>query len=569
MSGLTGKWFRGLQAICALFMLVQLSSPARANHAPGSMHLIPCVLPAAPGMTAPALLDTPERFDCSGRQTRYGGGDFWVSMQDFAAQDSHGDPLVLITGSVWQDRVSLHVRYGDGVIVALPPVTSRQTSQHLQLGALIQYDIPPRATPVTAILAFVEGSANVRGVLLAPRLQPRSLTTASNLELSALYAGFIGLCLALLCYNLALWSALRHHFQLAYCGMVLAIMVYAISSSGALAWAFPEIDNNSRLQINYLSLSCACVGALAFMRRFFEAGAIPAWLARVLDVCAGLNVGAMLPLALFAPWQIALFDRLYTLSFITMFLGVVAIVISAWRRQSPFLGLFVLAWSAPVIGGLLRALHTLGLIGYSFWLDNSTILAMAAEALLSAIAIAYRIRLVSEERDRARISESIARAEADTDPLTGLLNRRAFLSAAINSVDRQRLLLIDIDHFKQVNDRIGHDGGDEVLRIFARVIRTTAGTEAVVARLGGEEFGLLVPADRARFIDPARLLGDIRASDLEFGMTVTASIGLAEGEIDCEDDWRALYRQADSALYRAKAEGRDRVCAIAPVAQAA
>jgi len=569
MSGDLGKWMRGLQAICALLMLVQWGSPARANHAPGSMHLIPCVLPAEPGMRPQTLLDSPERFDCSAHQTRHGAGDFWVSMQDFAAQDSHGDPLVLITGSVWQDRVSLHVRYGDGVIVALPPVTSRQTSRHLQLGALIQYDIPPRAAPVTAILALVEASANVRGVLLAPRLQPKSLTIANNLNLSALYAGFIGLCLALLCYNLALWSALRHHFQLAYCGMVLAIMVYAISSSGALAWAFPGIDNNSRLQINYLSLTCASVGALAFMRRFFEAGAIPPWLALVLDLCAGFNVAAMLPLVLLAPWQIALFDRLYTISFITMFLGVIAIVISAGRRKSPFLGLFILAWAAPVIGGLLRALHTLGLIGYSFWLDNSTILGMAAEALLSAIAIAYRIRLVSEERDRARVGESIARAEADTDPLTGLLNRRAFLTAAIDSVDRQRLLLIDIDHFKMVNDRIGHDGGDEVLRVFARLLRGAAGSEGVVARLGGEEFALLIPADRARLVDPGRLLGDIRAADLEFGMTVTASIGLAEGQIDCEDDWRAVYRQADSALYRAKTEGRDRFCAIASVAQAA
>src|SRR3546814_18642857 len=94
---------------------------------------------------------------------------------------------------------------------------------------------------------------------------------------------------------------------------------------------------------------------------------------------------------------------------------------------------------------------------------------MAIEAMLSSVAIAYRIRLLSRERDTAIRQEVAARALADTDPLTGLLNRRAFLSEAIGRAGAQTLLLADLDHFKPVNATIGQDAGEEVLCRSARV----------------------------------------------------------------------------------------------------
>src|SRR3546814_15577743 len=111
--------------------------------------------------------------------------------------------------------------------------------------------------------------------------------------------------------------------------------------------------------------------------------------------------------------------------------------------------------------------------------------------MLSSVAIAYRIRLLSRERDTAIRQEVAARALADTDPLTGLLNRRAFLREAIGRAGDQTLLLADLDHFKHVNDTIGHDGGDEVLCRFARVLRTSVPEGTLVARLGGQEFAII------------------------------------------------------------------------------
>ena len=217
----------------------------------------------------------------------------------------------------------------------------------------------------------------------------------------------------------------------------------------------------------------------------------------------------------------------------------------------------------------IRIANNLDLVPWSFWIDNSTILSMAAEALLSSLAIAYRIRLLSLERDEARAQEIAALLLADTDPLTGLLNRRAFLRQAIGREGEQTLLVIDIDHFKNVNDTIGHDGGDEVLRVVARTLRAAVPAGGLLARIGGEEFAIISSLDTiGEPVDEAEaILGRFRASRMPFDLSVTASIGVCRGPLARETDWKALYRGADQALFEAKAAGRDRARGKALVAR--
>ena len=183
------------------------------------------------------------------------------------------------------------------------------------------------------------------------------------------------------------------------------------------------------------------------------------------------------------------------------------------------------------------------------------------------VAIAYRIRLLCHERDVAIAGETIARRLADTDPLTGLLNRRAFLDRAIGRHGEQKLLIADLDHFKRVNETLGHDGGDEVLRVFARVLRSCTPVGAIVARIGGEEFAIIVDTDTT--LHAEAILDRLRATRMPYDIAVTASIGGCSGPLVTEIDWKALYRGADLALFEAKASGRDRVRSHAPAARAA
>lgn len=149
-----------------------------------------------------------------------------------------------------------------------------------------------------------------------------------------------------------------------------------------------------------------------------------------------------------------------------------------------------------------------------------------------------------------------------TDPLTGLLNRRAFAEAIAELQTPYVLAVIDIDRFKAINDTHGHAAGDQVLVEVAAVFRAAFGEETIVARIGGEEFGVAMP-NCARDIAVAalsraqsQLTG--RMFDVAGGqITVTFSAGLSNGE--GIDGYSALLTDADKALYLAKAAGRNRI----------
>lgn len=155
------------------------------------------------------------------------------------------------------------------------------------------------------------------------------------------------------------------------------------------------------------------------------------------------------------------------------------------------------------------------------------------------------------------------------DSLTRLYNRRAFeLRAAHEITASERnglplgLLLVDIDHFKRVNDRFGHATGDSALRLVAERLAGAARRSDVLARLGGEEFGVLLPATDAAGIRQAaeRLRLAVESEPMscsDVRLPVTISIG-ASMRLTGEADAEAMLRRADQALYRAKAEGRNR-----------
>lgn len=149
-----------------------------------------------------------------------------------------------------------------------------------------------------------------------------------------------------------------------------------------------------------------------------------------------------------------------------------------------------------------------------------------------------------------------------TDPLTGLMNRRAFIDI-ISALDKPYVVaILDIDRFKAINDTYGHGAGDAVLMEVARELRRVLGRDAAVARLGGEEFGVILrdrdKADAVVAMDLVRTALASRTFDAEGSeILVTFSAGVARG--DGTTGYSILLSQADKALYFAKASGRNRV----------
>ncbi len=229
------------------------------------------------------------------------------------------------------------------------------------------------------------------------------------------------------------------------------------------------------------------------------------------------------------------------------------------RRQAAFqVGLIVLAYGVVTFTGV----HD-GSAGPR-WLNLSGVIIVVSGVVFML---------------RSRLEELIATLSiaALTDPLTGLLNRRAFETRIHEEVARSArqgaplsLLALDIDHFKRVNDRFGHPIGDAALVSIAETVREASREADVVARVGGEEFSvLLVDAD----LEAARLVAErIRAAveaetDKDYGR-LTVSVGVAAVQPAVENPVVVVQRDADRVLYAAKESGRNRVvCADALAAR--
>jgi diguanylate cyclase (GGDEF)-like protein len=201
--------------------------------------------------------------------------------------------------------------------------------------------------------------------------------------------------------------------------------------------------------------------------------------------------------------------------------------------------------------------------------QSAVVTVMAFEALFAAFCLPFLRVAMSKER-----AELEQRKAALTDSLTGVANRRAFFergSPLIDSALAERrpvaLLLFDLDRFKEVNDTAGHQAGDRVLRAFCDLVGASARPGDLFGRLGGEEFGyLLANASVAQALQIAeRLRRDFAAIDFrDLVIVPTVSVGVAMAG-EAGGSLSALLAVADRALYRAKADGRNRV-APAPLA---
>ena len=216
---------------------------------------------------------------------------------------------------------------------------------------------------------------------------------------------------------------------------------------------------------------------------------------------------------------------------------------------------------------------------FSPLLDNQPVMSGVSFALIAFGTLLFTVvmsfLLLNMTKERTELQHKI---NSLVDPLSGVANRRAFLNGAHQMLGQQMLgseplgvFLFDLDNFKQINDQLGHAVGDQVLQIFARSATTTFGAEALFGRIGGEEFACLMPVgdlgeafaigDRVRrnFAEAAvRFTNEKLVPTVSAGVTITSD---PEAGID------ELLAIADQALYRAKAQGRNRVEATAPLAE--
>ncbi|MEO0327887.1 MAG: diguanylate cyclase [Pseudomonadota bacterium] len=188
------------------------------------------------------------------------------------------------------------------------------------------------------------------------------------------------------------------------------------------------------------------------------------------------------------------------------------------------------------------------------------LLALIAEAIVIFNPLVQRLQRYSENLEFV----------ATHDQLTKVPNRRAFFATAESEFDRAKryedpisVLMCDLDHFKSINDAHGHQIGDEVLKQFARLATATLRAEDVFARIGGEEFAVILPKTDAKSacVVAERICNAIRTNPIELQngetLTVTTSIGIADYGFSAAETVESVLGRADVVLYEAKRNGRD------------
>ncbi|MCH2092389.1 MAG: GGDEF domain-containing protein [Pseudoxanthomonas sp.] len=488
--------------------------------------------------------------------------------------ESGGASMRVIGNGAW--RITPRPGVREPLLVFYHPYTARISVQAPPGAAVRRQDIfSPDLDPRYSRRALVfplsgDGPVHVKvegaRYPLRVAVEPGRAYAAADLWHVRLVLPAVGVVLGVSLAVLLFWAMLRDRVYLLYAGAMLFQLLYALCSYGE-AYAWPGLSMLAR----FGAQGIWAVGTLATILLVYlwldYAGLrkVTPRLAAAVRVVGAYGCGLTLVL-LVSPWPAdkAWFpDIANALFLLTNAIALVTLVV-AWRRGQRHAAYVLIAWVPLLAFTMARALRFSVGERAEPWLEYGLPWVQAFTAVVLALGLADRMLTFRRERDRAK-------AHAERDGLTGVLNRGGIehrLDWALIERERERmpvsLLFIDLDNFKQINDRHGHALGDACLRAVTRAVSEQFQYGDQLGRLGGEEFvlvlsGVELPA-ALRIAEQvgARIRRDC-ANVEGVAVAVTASIGAAQARDG--DSVASLIARADQAMYAAKRAGGDRVMA--------
>ena len=457
----------------------------------------------------------------------------------------------------WLDRIDLYLVHDGEMILHKTAGDGDAASQHPLpgLGYVFDLPLPPGQNEIFLRVETPDP------LLLPVRLLDTVQIVALQRQYDYGYGLLYGFLLALIAYNAMLYIGLRERSYLDYALYLGSFVLLNLCYTGhAYIWLWPANTAVQQYAIPLMMVIVGCLG-LRFADGFLNLRRIAPGIHRLVRWVSVL--GLLLLLLIIARGQqddAVHFAFVFVLMFsiIMVWLGIIAI------RQGQVSGRYFLAAALVAMAGFTTtALAVWFGIAYSPLAYHAAGWGVVAEGILLALALAYRMRQYQSARLHA---ERLAR----TDPLTSLSNRRAFLeyagpvwSSARRSQRPLAVMMVDIDHFKSINDTHGHVMGDRVLQAVSRTLTEVCRGGDITARWGGEEFVILLPetsaAQAAQLAERLRVkIASLRLGSQRKPISLSASFGIAE-RIDQHDNLERLIHEADEWLYRAKTSGRNRV----------
>ena len=426
-------------------------------------------------------------------------------------------------------------------------------------------DIKGRAT---AVVFTLDGGQWPEVLAAAELVQAPSVPPIAGLV--HLFAALIcGLLLTPILFDLGYYRALREPFPLWHALFCTMAFVQTAAVSGLIPLMTP-IGFTAELNITYLSVDVMVAATMLFASNFIERDKLGRRGRLVLLAIAPLALACGIATTFYPEPFGAWIDHAYFGAYLVMLGAYFLVLTRAWRRGSPMAPYLILGF-APFTMVIAAQFSSVVLFPASYTFDETwpQNFALLFEVVATALAVADRFIAIKRERDQAVDDARTLEALSEHDTLTGLLNRRALEARYDALVDEgfTAMAVVDIDHFKSINDMHGHPVGDAVLRCAGEALQGGAARDLVAFRIGGEEFLLLLRgpdmrerAEALRRAVTVRTLADIDGLD----RPVTASMGFLDfspvaGEAGVDFD--VLYARVDQLLYQAKCAGRNRIAA--------
>lgn len=572
MKGFARAWISA--ALAALLALLWASGTPLAAQNPAVRSLGPalCSLTGHTDSSAQQILSARDRFDCSPGKLEKATGTLWLRADVGSADRGLADP-VLWARTSRHGAVQLTRVFADGSLVttnhSLTDQVRRFRSPYaVQLPYLRDDGARPRSLLFRIDNPF--DPTNWRDI----ELLDRSTADALDLRSRMISALVLGLLFAPLLLNAVFYLALRQRFILFHSLMVSGLIVNHLAWSGLIFTIAPQVNMAHRSIMVYVALATVGMAACMLIASLCNPEKLGRNWRKMLRAMGLACFVATLAIMLASPWLPFVGAQLFHGVFGLMVLTALACLLrSAWRGDR-LAALQLAGLSGAALVAVSRVLRAVGIIPDLPLFDLGFYVAVLIEALTTSVIVAMRALELRRQFDAVAIEHDRVRTVARTDELTGLINRRAFAElypARLDNPDPalpvRALLVIDLDHFKSINDRFGHTVGDMVLIEFARRLQQASRAGDLVARFGGEEFIVFASfADEATAWRHAMQLCNrsLRwTTDYDkASIGVACSIGVAVLRAGEQADFQTIFRSADDALYLAKDAGRGQVCLV-------
>ena len=546
------------RAALALVLLLGLAAPGPATARPIDLAPVTCA-GGADSVEAAFGLDATD-LDCGAG--RFNRRDRFVRGRTDLTKVAALPPgrLIWQTDPTSFDSMLIRLEYADGS-QRLIDVDSQMAVRNWDANGNFWVPMQQEASALTLIDVVVERPQSAE---VFTRMTVASFAEASarNDRRVLVYMLICGTLLVPILYDLLFYRVLRARFMIWHLGMTAGTLLYVLFNSGLIILLFPHIPNLARYAAIWVTMSITILCIAQFSLRVVEEGLVPERVGRALIWSATANVIISFLIALDAEFLRFWIIDLYLLSVLPVIAALVALLAAALMKGSRAAVFLAAAYGGLIVAGAAQVFGSLGFFDFSEAIDEAIYVALVILVVGTSAAVGDRFLIIKGERDRARLTAKKLSAMANSDALTGVLNRRAF--------DQHRrlptgkaLVVADIDRFKTINDTFGHQRGDAVLchaaRVIERVVSEHGGGQ--VFRLGGEEFAVLFPAHDA---DTLRTLAEAVRQGIEgsadeasaYDMPdITGSVGGVMGEGQLR---HVAFSDADGALYRAKDAGRNR-----------